>query len=77
LLVPLSPKSQDHDVTGPPVLDVVKPTNRGILPLVCDAEIVTIGGWAGETIIGRLAEFDPPGPVAVTVAVYVPAEVYV
>jgi hypothetical protein len=53
-------------------------TDNGAVPLVCDAEIVKSGGFGGAvTEIAILWEFDPPGPVAVTVAVYVPTEVYV
>jgi hypothetical protein len=53
-------------------------TDNGAVPVLCDAEIVTSGGFRGEvTEIAILLEFDPPGPVAVRVAVYVPSEVYV
>jgi hypothetical protein len=59
-------------------LPPVNCTDNGAVPLVCDAEIVTTGGFGrAATEIAILLEFDPPGPVAVTAAVYVPAEVYV
>jgi hypothetical protein len=59
-------------------LPPVNCTDNGAVPLLCDAEIVAIGVRGGEvTEIAILLEFDPPGPVAVTVAVYVPTEVYV
>jgi hypothetical protein len=60
------------------VLPPINCTDNGAVPLVCDAEIVAIGGFGGAvTEIATLWEVDPPGPVAVTVAAYVPAEVYV
>jgi hypothetical protein len=77
-LVAPSPKVHAQEVTCPPVLAPVNFTDNGAVPVVCDAEIVTSGGFAGTvTEIAILLEFDPPGPVAVTAAVYVPTEVYV
>jgi hypothetical protein len=72
LLAP-SPKFHAHEVTGPPVFPPVNCTENGTVPLVRDAEMVRLGG-GGEaaTEITILAEFDPPAPVAVMDAVYVP-----
>jgi hypothetical protein len=48
-----------------------KLTDRGAFPVCGVAEMVTAGG-GGKTVIAMESEVDPPMPVAVSFALYVP-----